>query len=383
MTVHSRFGQSVFLFEVNGLGKYEGGEMQWAFDVVAAVFDRASRVLMSPFDPSNRIYWLYLVSSAIAAFFVYGRIKARGEHATATDAEAASGSFLQFLFPKSVWKHPSAWLDLRYVFFHKIAEHFLLLGVMSFATALGYYFTSGGQSVTDMAEQEQLRTTGGWLLGCVYMLVTLFLLDFVSWFIHLLQHKIPVLWQFHKVHHSAEVMHPISNFREHPVDNLCYLAALGFTIGVLYAIAVRFLGFRPTMPEFFGIPILMFLFNFTAYNLRHSHVWLRWPGIWSVVFPSPAHHHVHHSCHPNHIDKNFAFMFPVWDLIFGTYFMPDDNRDVKFGVTEGDGEDLDGVLKLYWVPFRDVFRLFTAKKDVSASGSLKGEKESGKPEDIS
>jgi len=59
-------------------------------------------------------------------------------------------------------------------------------------------------------------------------------------------------------------------------------------------------------------------------------------GIWSIVFPSPAHHHVHHSCHPEHIDKNFAFVFPVWDLIFGTYFMPDDNRDVKFGVTEGD-----------------------------------------------
>ena len=349
--------------------------MKWVFDLVVAVFDRASHVLMFPLDPTNRIYWLYLVSSVIAAFFVYRSIKARGEHATAIDAEAANGSFLQFLFPKSVWSHPSAWLDLRYVFFHKIAVHFLLLGLGGFATAAAYRFTSGGQSIADIVRQENYTTTGDWILAGVFMVASMFVLDFVAWFIHFLQHKSSVLWQFHKVHHSAEVMHPVSNYREHPVDNLFYIATTGFGFGVIYGLAVRFLGFVPTVPTLLGIPLIIFLFNFTAYNLRHSHVWLRWPGIWSVVFPSPAHHHVHHSCHPSHIDKNFAFMFPVWDLIFGTYLMPDDNRDVKFGVTEGDGEDLDSVLKLYWVPFRDAFRLFVPKKDVSSSDSLKDEKQ--------
>ena len=349
--------------------------MKWVFDLVVAVFDRASHVLMFPLDPTNRIYWLYLVSSVIAAFFVYRSIKARGEHATAIDAEAANGSFLQFLFPKSVWSHPSAWLDLRYVFFHKIAVHFLLLGLGGFATAAAYRFTSGGQSIADIVRQENYTTTGDWILAGIFMVASMFVLDFVAWFIHFLQHKSSVLWQFHKVHHSAEVMHPVSNYREHPVDNLFYIATTGFGFGVIYGLAVRFLGFVPTVPTLLGIPLIIFLFNFTAYNLRHSHVWLRWPGIWSVVFPSPAHHHVHHSCHPSHIDKNFAFMFPVWDLIFGTYLMPDDNRDVKFGVTEGDGEDLDSVLKLYWVPFRDAFRLFVPKKDVSSSDSLKDEKQ--------
>ena len=357
--------------------------MKWIFDLVVAVLDRASHVLMFPFDSTNRIYWLYLVSSAIAAFFVYRSIKARGEHATAIDAEAASGSFLQFLFPKSVWSHPSAWLDLRYVFFHKIVVHFLLLGLAGFSTAVAYRIASGGQSIADIVKQENVTTVGDWVVVSVFMAITMFLLDFIAWFIHFLQHKIPVLWQFHKVHHSAEVMHPISNFREHPIDNLFYIAANGFGFGVIYALAVRFLGFGPTVPTLLGVSLVVFLFNFTAYNLRHSHVWLRWPGIWSAIFPSPAHHHVHHSCHPKHIDKNFAFMFPMWDLIFGTYLMPDDNRDVKFGVTEGDGEDLDSVLRLYWVPFRDAFRLFVSKKDVP-SGSLKDEAEqSDTLEDIS
>lgn len=70
-------------------------------------------------------------------------------------------------------------------------------------------------------------------------------------------------------------------------------------------------------------------------------------GEWSKVFPSPAHHHVHHSCHFGHMDKNFAVMFPFWDVIFGTYTMPADNRDMQFGFPKAEGRDLDTVLNLY------------------------------------
>ena len=76
-----------------------------------------------------------------------------------------------------------------------------------------------------------------------------------------------------------------------------------------------------------------------------------------MVFPSPAHHHVHHSCHPDHIDKNFAFLFPVWDVIFRTYHLPKDNRDVKFGIGEGQADELTTCLQLYFVPFRDAWRV--------------------------
>ena len=80
-----------------------------------------------------------------------------------------------------------------------------------------------------------------------------------------------------------------------------------------------------------------------------------------MIFPSPAHHHVHHSSHPDHVDKNFAFMFPIWDVIFNTYEMPKDNRDVKFGIGDGNAEELTSCLRLYWVPFRDAFRVMKAQ----------------------
>ena len=165
-----------------------------------------------------------------------------------------------------------------------------------------------------------------------------------------------MLWQFHKVHHSAEVMHPVSNFREHPVDNLLYMLTHSVAYGGLMALATKLFGFVPNAPAVLGVPVMFLLFNLSGYHLRHSHVWLRWPGKLSMIFPSPAHHHVHHSCHPDHIDKNFAFMLPVWDVIFKTYHMPEDNQDVKFGIGGENQGELTSCTRLYWVPMRDAYR---------------------------
>ncbi|MEM9319684.1 MAG: sterol desaturase family protein [Pseudomonadota bacterium] len=332
------------------------------FEMLTAFFGQFVDVLQFPFDPRHRVFWLYIATSIIAAWFVYRAIKRRGSHATDLDADAASGSFLQFLFPKRVWSHPSAWLDLRYALFHKTVSNALMISVTAVAVVIGYHTASGGAPFSEILHGSQPASLGGWGIAVVFMIVNMLILDLIAWTLHYLQHRVPLLWQFHKVHHSAEVMHPISNYREHPIDNLTYSFFTGLGYGMIYALAVRVFGMVPSAPSLFGVPILMFLFNVTAYNLRHSHVWLRWPGRWSAIFPSPAHHHVHHSCHPDHIDKNFAFMFPLWDVVFGTYTMPDDNRDVKFGVPEHDGRDLDSVWRLYWVPFRDAYRLFARKK---------------------
>ncbi|MGI9368264.1 MAG: sterol desaturase family protein, partial [Ruegeria sp.] len=143
-----------------------------------------------------------------------------------------------------------------------------------------------------------------------------------------------------------------------------------FGAGATSGLAFNLIGYTPNLPTLLGVPLIMFLFNIVGYNLRHSHIWLRWPGIWSKVFPSPAHHHVHHSCHPDHLDKNFAFMFPLWDVLFGTYVMPEDNRDVKFGVTEKDrGHELDTCMKLYLVPFKDAWRVLKRNKQPAKSES--------------
>jgi sterol desaturase/sphingolipid hydroxylase (fatty acid hydroxylase superfamily) len=322
--------------------------MQTTREILRAYADYALGILASPLDPENRIYFVYLATSAIAAFFVYEAARRRG---------GGESSFLRFLFPRHVWQHPSAWLDLRYFFFHLLIGHFLMLGLGAWSAALAFGLVTGEPSIGSFLRRTGTFSAADFAIAAGYMFASMAVIDFVAFLTHYLQHRLPILWQFHKVHHSAEVMHPISNFREHPVDNLVYKLVTGLGIGAVSGLAVNVFGYVPSVPSLLGVPLLMLAFNLLAYNLRHSHVWLRWPGRWSMILPSPAHHQIHHSCHPDHIDKNFAFMFPIWDVIFRTYCLPEDNRDVKFGIGEGEADELGTCLQLYLVPFRDAYRL--------------------------
>lgn len=331
--------------------------MQQLKSFADSFLDHAMRVVTFPLNSGTRIYVLYLLSSVLIAFAIYV-VKSRKSNEVEGER-----SFIGFLFPKKVWSHPSAWLDVRYFFFHQLVGHFLMLGLFAGSAALAYSWTIGDVSAQDPSAVQPLTGWKGTAVAFAYMTVFFLVSDFIGFYMHYLQHKIPILWQFHKVHHSAEVMHPLSNFREHPVDNFVYKITIGMGAGAVTGLFFRFMGYSPSLPSLLGVPILMFLFNVVGYNLRHSHIWLRWPGVWSKVFPSPAHHHVHHSCHPDHLDKNFAFMFPFWDVLFGTYVMPEDNKDVKFGVTEKDrGKELNTCMKLYFIPFKDAWRVLRSPK---------------------
>ncbi|MEP2030891.1 MAG: sterol desaturase family protein [Paracoccaceae bacterium] len=337
--------------------------MQSLYTFFEGFLEHAQNVFTSPLDPGNRIYVLYLATSVLFAYFIY-RVAVR-------KGTSENGSFLRFLFPKHVWEHPSAWLDVRYFFFHQLIGHFLLIGLSAGSATIMFKVITGGTSLPEIAGRGDFSTWADIGIATVYMIVSIAVVDLVGYYMHYLQHKIPILWQFHKVHHSAEVMHPMSNFREHPVDNLAYGVFVGAGYGAVSGFAVQLFGYLPSTPTLLGVPLLMLAFNLLGYNLRHSHVWLKWPGRFSMIFPSPAHHHVHHSCHPDHIDKNFAFMFPIWDVIFKTYHMPQDNRDVKFGIGDGNADELDTCARLYYIPVRDAYRLVrkSFSKDKSAPDS--------------
>lgn len=310
-------------------------------------------------DPSDRLFIVYLFSSFIVAYILYKKSK-------------SDGGLLRFIFPKSVWEHPSAWLDVRYYFFHGLIGHFAVYLLTAGVFILGLSLTI---SLENLETLRDVSTYGlayrGFIAVSVLILMTI-VGDFVAFYLHYLQHKIPLLWQFHKVHHSSEVMHPLSNFREHPVDNLTYNFITKFINGLVWGLMLTIVGFTPDTVAIFGIGLLSLLFNLVGYQLRHSHMWLRWPGVWSKVFPSPAHHHVHHSRHPDHLDKNFAFIFPIWDVLFKTYEMPENNLDVEFGIV-GDSSELNSCINLYVIPFRDAYRLLKTDKKVEPVVPLNGD----------
>lgn len=144
------------------------------------------------------------------------------------------------------------------------------------------------------------------------------LFDLVIYWVHRWSHEVPFLWRFHSIHHSAETMDWISGFRNHPLDGaivappFVFLLAAGFTTEFTGIVAI--------------VQILTGLF-------LHANVRWRWRPLHKVLI-TPEFHHWHHANEPDAYFSNYATFLPVWDLLFGTYFMPRNRRPAVYGVTE-------------------------------------------------
>jgi sterol desaturase/sphingolipid hydroxylase (fatty acid hydroxylase superfamily) len=167
------------------------------------------------------------------------------------------------------------------------------------------------------------------------VVAALFCADFFGYWMHRLFHGTR-LWRFHAVHHGSEFLNWLSSVRVHPINDViqstavaCCVLALGFPVGVLA-------GYMPLI-------VLFGLF-------LHSNTAFAWPGPLRFMLASPTYHRWHHTSQAEGLDRNFAGLFPVWDLLFGTFFLPADRRPEKFGVA---GEPLPpGFLAQLAYPFK-------------------------------
>ncbi|MEM7555887.1 MAG: sterol desaturase family protein [Cyanobacteria bacterium P01_A01_bin.84] len=137
------------------------------------------------------------------------------------------------------------------------------------------------------------------------ILLYFLIVDFFYYWFHRFQHTSPFLWEQHKFHHSEVSLNVTSTRRVHWLEEPLVLAFIVIPMSVLFRIepvAVGILAF---------IEILWL--QFIHLNLRLE------LGFLNPVIVGPQHHRIHHSFAPQHIDKNFAVFFPIWDIIFGSY----------------------------------------------------------------
>jgi sterol desaturase/sphingolipid hydroxylase (fatty acid hydroxylase superfamily) len=213
--------------------------------VPQALWAQVLSVLRFPIDPDQRIFFLYLGSAGLFAAFVYVRRRQN----TGTTGRASFGGFVRFLFPREVWQSSSAWLDVRYFFFHQPLRIFISGGFLLTVTALAF---AAGSWVLTGDVKVPAKATGTTHVGyaIAFAILTLVLTDFVAFAIHVWQHKNPILWEFHKVHHSPTVMHALTNYREHPVDNLVYSLATGVVLGLVMSLRCRCSAICPKVLSF-------------------------------------------------------------------------------------------------------------------------------------
>jgi sterol desaturase/sphingolipid hydroxylase (fatty acid hydroxylase superfamily) len=147
-----------------------------------------------------------------------------------------------------------------------------------------------------------------------------------------------MLWEFHRVHHTAEVLSPLTNFRMHPVDSLIFANIISVALGVAHGVGLHVLGGAARETLLSGSNIIFVVFVFATVHLQHSHVPIRFGGWLGKVLLSPAHHHIHHSTDRAHFDRNLGSCLAVWDWMFGTLILPDAVRGkLTFGAdVEGD-----------------------------------------------
>ena len=181
------------------------------------------------------------------------------------------------------------------------------------------------------------------------------------WIDHYLSHNIPLLWEFHKVHHTAEVLSPLTNFRVHPVDSLVFVNIVaicnGLTTGVLHWV----FGAGPVRLEILNETLLIGLAVSVFAQLQHTHIWIALTGIPGRLILSPAHHQIHHSMDPKHHNRNLGNLIAVFDWMFGTLHIPSKQRQkLVFGLEPQvvPAHDLnEGLLQ----PFVDAGRLVMPK----------------------
>jgi len=255
--------------------------------------------------PGKRLYWLFILSSLVLALIaLYWRYGVRRQR-----------SIWRMIFSSKYWLTRSTALDLSYLFLNSFVRSVVLiplLGSKIFATILVARFF---QKYFDTPPDYELSA----LTIMLFYTLCFFLAEDVSrYFLHLALHKVPWLWRFHKIHHSATTLTPITLHRVHPLEmSLYFIRGLG-VFAFVSGLFIYLFGSKVSSVEILGVGALGFLFNLIGANLRHSHIWLGF-GPLEKIFISPAQHQLHHSRDPSYRDINLGTCLAIWDRLMGTW----------------------------------------------------------------
>lgn len=172
------------------------------------------------------------------------------------------------------------------------------------------------------------------------MLILMFITDFVYYWWHRFQHTNRWMWAQHTLHHSERSLNVVASLRHHWLEDPIRLFIQNLPLGYAF---------------FFAPASVAWVATFIGLWPFFIHMNVRLPlGPLTPVFGGPQYHRVHHSILPEHHDKNFAAFFPIWDIIFGTAYLPKKNDYPPTGI---DGVEIHSVPKALFSPFNDWARM--------------------------
>ena len=220
--------------------------------------------------PWKIYYWVFFLSAAAIA--VIANVVARPLREFSLQAMCRAA-----LNPR-IWLAKSARAVYRFWIVNGIL--FPLVAVPTTVTAIGLGLVIA-QGLAAILGPIEAPVMGPMAIRVAYSITFFVMLDFGHYVAHIASHKIPLLWEFHKVHHSAEVLTPITSSRFHPID--LYILNTGRGVGAAIATGIfYYLGAgEVTLSMVFGAHVAVTAYQVIG-NLRHSHVWVSYGR--SIIF---------------------------------------------------------------------------------------------------
>ena len=203
------------------------------------------------------------------------------------------------------------WLDGFYMFFNFFIFSIMISGVYKIIglLLLNLNLTSKSLAIVDMSEWPML----------LQLLVFFVILDFVQWFTHVILHRYPFFWKFHKVHHSVKEMGFAAHLRYHWMENIFYKPLKTFGVMLIG-------GFEPEQA------FIIHFITITIGHLNHSNIKITW-GPLKYVFNNPVMHLYHHATilPKGKNGVNYGISLSLWDYIFKTNYIPEESGTVDIG----------------------------------------------------
>ena len=270
-----------------------------------------SEILASPFV-TNLTYSIGVVTMLFALFGLLGRITPCNRNQKLIQREITVDLWFFFLVPIATRMIQTLYLTAGVgLFFHGESDETIMRYVMQ-----GY---------------GPLGTLPLWLQAAIAFLLS----DVILYWLHRGFHG-STMWRFHAIHHSSKHIDWHSTYRFHPVN-----IWLTFT---LVDIIMVFLGL--------SLQSIMIMGTFNMLYSGMVHANLNWTfGSFKYIFASPVFHRWHHTSQAEGMDKNFAPTFPLLDVVFGTFYMPEGKVPEHYGITGSDIPE-SFVEQLIW-PFKN------------------------------
>ncbi|MCS6838633.1 MAG: sterol desaturase family protein [Bdellovibrionaceae bacterium] len=297
--------------------------------------------ILTPFDePHSRLYITNLISTFILVqvwFWLRCCRHQRQEKNRVISTKKWIKMMSLIFFNKKYWFCRSSLIDFGLFIFNGFLKALLLgffLQLSFFIARLLIHLGDDVQTFFDFELHVSTSQTNIFL----FTLFAFIMDDFLRFFQHYLSHRIPLLWQLHRVHHTATVLTPFTLYRTHPVESLLNSTRNALSLGVSTGLFVLIFDSPLTLWTLAGVNAFGYLFNFLGANLRHSQIPLSF-GRWEHFFISPRQHQIHHGMSPECYQKNFGVTLAIWDYLLGSLTLSSAvSKKLQFGLNEMNGQ---------------------------------------------